>query len=115
MYKVMAYLARKPGLSREEFRTYYEYSHVPLIERLIPGMTTYQRNYLNFDEPFRRNEEHIGFDMVTEMVFEDREACSAWFAAVRQPDIFRQIMDDEAHFLDQDRVMVTAVDVESYR
>lgn len=112
MYKVMAFLARKPGISREEFRAYYEANHAPLVGRLAPRMAAYRRNYLDFDEPFKRDEDQIGFDVVTEMEFEDRAACERWFDAFRAPGVFDQVAEDEEKFLDRGRVMVCAVDVE---
>lgn len=115
MYKVMAFLARKPGISREAFRAYYESQHAPLVGRLAPAMAGYRRNFLNFDEPFKRDDDQIGFDVVTEMEFEDRAACERWFGAFRDPAIFEQVAEDERNFLDTSRVMVCAVDVEPSR
>ncbi|KRB81478.1 hypothetical protein ASE00_16015 [Sphingomonas sp. Root710] len=112
MYKVMAFLARKPGISREEFRAYYEGQHAPLVGRLAPKMSAYRRNFLNFDEPFKRDDDQIGFDVVTEMEFEDRAACERWFNAFRDPAVFEQVAEDEKKFLDPTRVMVCAVEVE---
>ncbi|ATE65852.1 EthD domain-containing protein [Rhizorhabdus dicambivorans] len=112
MYKVMAFLSRKPGISREEFRAYYEGQHAPLVGRLAPKMAVYRRNFLNFDEPFKRDDDQIGFDVVTEMEFEDRAACERWFSAFRDPAVFEQVAADEAKFLDSSRVMVCAVEVE---
>ena len=78
-------------------------------------MAAYRRNYLNFDEPFKRDEDSISFDVVTEMEFEDRDACQRWFDAFRSPEILSQILEDEKQFLDQTRVMMTAVEVETSR
>lgn len=113
MYKVVAFIKRKAGITPEEFRDYYETRHAPLIERLTPKMLAYRRNYLNFAAPFKRDEEHIGFDVVTEMEFADEAACQAWFDAFAAPAVLDQVLEDERNFLDQSRVMVCAVDLES--
>ena len=112
MYKVMAFLSRKPGTTREEFREYYEKRHAPLITRLTPKMGAYRRNYMNFNGAFKRDEHLISFDVVTEMEFEDQAACERWFGAFKDPGIFAQISADEEKFLDRDRVLVCTVDRE---
>ena len=44
--KVIAMLARKPGLSETEFVDYYENRHAPLILSIAPQIRDYRRNYL---------------------------------------------------------------------
>ena len=44
--KVIAMLARKPGLSEQEFVGYYENRHAPLILSIAPQIRDYRRNYL---------------------------------------------------------------------
>lgn len=112
MYKVMAFLTRKSGMSREAFREYYERNHAPLVEALTPKMASYSRNYVNLDEPFKRDESLIAFDVVTEMVFEDRAACESWFASFQLPEVAQQISVDEGKFLDCKRMLVCSVEHE---
>lgn len=111
MYKVLAFIRRKPGLSPDRFREYYETQHVPLIERLTPPMAAYKRNYLNLDAPYKRDENHLEFDVVTEMEFEDEAACKAWFTAFGEPAVLNEVLADEAKFVDQARLMVCPVDI----
>lgn len=112
MYKIMAFLSRKPGILAEQFRDYYERHHVALIGKLTPPMRGYRRNYLNRDEPFKRAEERIAFDVVTEMEFEDRAACERWFDAFGAPGIADRVAEDEERFLDRATLMVCPVDIE---
>jgi hypothetical protein len=112
MYKVMAFIARKDGISREDFRTYYENNHIRLIAEVAPRMVSYRRNYLNPNEPFLRNEDQIDFDVVTEMEFNDRTECERWFEAFREPTALARVIEDEGRFIDVDRVRVCPVDVE---
>jgi hypothetical protein len=76
MYKVVALLRRKADLTHSEFKDYYETRHVPLIERLTPPMLAYRRSYVDLSAPYKRDEEQIDFDVITEMEFEDEAACS---------------------------------------
>lgn len=113
MYKVMAFLARKPGISAAQFREHYERHHVALIGQVTPPMRSYRRNYLAREEPFRRADEQIGFDVVTEMEFEDRAACERWFDAFRAPGVADRVAEDEEKFLDRARLMVCPVEIET--
>ena len=113
MYKVMAFLARKPGISAAQFRDHYERHHVALIGQVTPPMQSYRRNYLSREEPFRRADEQIGFDVVTEMEFEDRAACERWFDAFRAPGVADRVAEDEEKFLDRARLMVCPVEIET--
>jgi hypothetical protein len=112
MYKVMAFISRKPGMSAEAFRDYYERVHTGVVGSVAPPMKAYRRNYVNFAEPFRRSEEQIDFDVITEMEFEDRAACESWFNAFRNADASERVSEDEAKFLDRDRVRVCVVETE---
>ena len=112
MYKVMAFLARKPGVPLKDFRDYYERHHVSLIMEVTPRMLGYRRNYLNRDDPFTRSAERIGFDVVTEMEFEDRAACERWFDAFRAPGVADRVAEDEEKFLDRATLMVCPVEIE---
>jgi hypothetical protein len=111
MYKVMAFISRKPGTTREEFRQYYEGSHAVLIGEILPPMMGYRRNYINLDEPFKRDEDQIDFDVVTEMLFATRDDCEGWFERFADPAVLARVQDDERQFLDTGRVRVAVVEV----
>lgn len=111
MYKLMAFISRKPGTSPEEFRAYYESKHTKVIAEVAPPMAAYRRNYLKFGEAFSRSEELIDFDVVVDMEFVNREDCQRWFDAFRNPDAFAKVLEDERQFLDADRVRVCVVEV----
>jgi uncharacterized protein (TIGR02118 family) len=113
MFKVMAFISRRAGTSPEAFREYYETQHVPLVVEVAPPMAAYRRNYLNPDEAFKRNEDELPFDVVTEMLFETREDCQRWFDTFFDPEVFARVQEDELQFLDPDRVRLCVVEVES--
>ena len=47
VHKVFIFLKRRPGMSTEAFRDYYENHHRPLMEPYLRGLAGYVRNYLN--------------------------------------------------------------------
>jgi hypothetical protein len=58
--------------------TINENPHVPLVLSLAPAPLIYKRNYLVRGDEFNREDDAIDFDVVTELVFSDRDACVAW-------------------------------------
>jgi EthD domain len=111
MYKLMAFIARKEGTTKEAFRDYYEEFHTLLIAEIAPPMKAYRRNYVNLSAPFMRCEDQIDFDVVTEMEFDDQDECQRWFDAFRDPDSFALVAADEQKFIDVERLRVCVVDV----
>ena len=103
MYKLMAFMSAKPGMSDADFRDYYERIHVALINRLLPPMRGYRRNFVNRSDPVDRNRDMIDFDVITELEFDDYESFAIWNDAFNDPVRLEQILDDEDKFFDQPR------------
>src|ERR1700761_6100249 len=102
MLKVFAFLARRQGMDVQAFRDHYEDRHVPLICSLAPAPLVYKRNYLKRgDELNLEGGDAIGFDVVTEQVFADREAFHAWLAELAAPENAVRVREDEDRFLDR--------------
>ncbi|WAS91296.1 EthD domain-containing protein [Nannocystis punicea] len=99
MLTIMAFLAKRPDLTTEAFIDHYENHHVPLICRLVGPPPVYRRSYLRRDHAVLPGAA-IGFDVVTEQKFADREALDAWLAAVSRPEVAAQVRADEERFLD---------------
>ena len=97
--KVFAYLSKKQGLETQAFIDYYENHHVPLVLSLAPAPPVYKRNYVVRGDALNRQEDAIGFDVVTELVFPDRAAFDDWIARLG----VEAIGADEERFLDRSR------------
>lgn len=97
MFKVFAYLTKGPGLTRDELVDYYENHHVPLVLSLAPKPQVYKRNYLVRGDAANLESPAIDFDVVTEMVWEDRSGFDNWITTLGVPEI----AEDEARFLDR--------------
>ncbi len=86
MYKMIAMLRRKPGISREEFARYWIDIHAPLVKDCLPGL---QKYVLNIATPFPDGREP-DYDGVVELGFEDQAAMTAamtsptWLSTQRQ-------------------------------
>jgi hypothetical protein len=102
LFKVIALLSIKPGLSRTELIDYYETRHAPLIWSKFPWIVEYRRNFVDLEgaiiAPAASNPD---FDVVTELWFEDRAGYDRMLAAHAIPEIGQAIADDEAHCFDR--------------
>ena len=114
MTKFIALLSRKPGMSFEDFKTYYEEKHVPLICELNPWMSDYRRNYIDLASISGGMNASIewlpDFDVITEIWFESREAFDKGRTALTAPAAALRIANDEANFLDRSRKRMFFVD-----
>jgi uncharacterized protein (TIGR02118 family) len=102
MFKVIALIAHKPGLSRAEFVDYYESNHAPLAARIFPQFIQYRRNYIQRDGAIMApGMPDPDFDSVTEIWYKDRasydEMLSSHFSAAHQ----QFVEEDERKFMDQ--------------
>ena len=106
MFKVLAFLTKKDGLSTEDFVDYYENHHVPLILDLATAPLLYKRRYRG--EALTRADPTVDFDVVTELGFADRAGYRAWMAQLA--DAGGRVAADEARFLDRSRTRAYVVE-----
>lgn len=114
MIKFVAILARREGMSHEDFRAYYEERHVPLIRELNPWMRDYRRSYVDFATVSggmtMTTDWKPDFDVITEIWFDDREAFEKGKTAMTAPEAAERIAQDEARFIDRSRKRMFFVD-----
>lgn len=110
MVKVMAFISKRAGMSREAFIDHYENRHVPLICSIAPPPPRYRRSYPVRGDAFNDESPEIDFDVVTETVFPDREAMSAWIEAIYAPGVGENVRADEERFIDHARFFVYVVE-----
>src|SRR5689334_16981870 len=93
MFKWVALIKRKRGMSRQAFIDHYENVHVPLLKSLLPPMAAYRRNYVRFDDPIvhvdgrQGDGDESSFDVITECIFANRDDAKAVMDAFQNPDI----------------------------
>jgi uncharacterized protein (TIGR02118 family) len=101
--KVIALLARRADMSREDFERYLRETHVPLLVKM-PGL---RRLVINWVRP-NPNGPPPAYDAVGEDHFDDAEALEA---ALASPE-GRAVADDVANFLDMSRFELLVTDEE---
>jgi hypothetical protein len=114
--KILCFLKRKPGLSREEFINYYEQRHAKLVARLLPFYSQYKRNYIDPSQVYATR--HLDnkasaeppFDVVTEMSFSSREMYDRMRDALADPKVGAAIAADEENAFDRSAIIIYTVD-----
>lgn len=95
-------LRKRADVSHADFVHYYETQHAPLIQRLLPGITAYRRNYPDFAGAYAfESAAPFDFDVLTELHFRDAASYDAAMQVAAREDIAAQIAEDESHFLDR--------------
>ncbi|WP_328842741.1 EthD domain-containing protein [Streptomyces sp. NBC_00258] len=103
MYKVIVFLKKRDGLSREEFVDYYENRHVPLILSMAPSPPIYRRNYL---VPEGSASDGFDFDVMVEFGFADKAAHQEWVAQMDRPENRQQNDDDSPNLFHPDSLEI---------
>ena len=101
MIKMVALIKRKPELTPEQFRDYYEAHHAPMALRLLPMLARYERNFVRRDGS-PEGDAFPEFDVVTQIWFKDQTAYDAFRARLAEPEVLAEVRADEAKFLISD-------------
>ncbi|MEO9601208.1 EthD domain-containing protein [Parasphingorhabdus sp.] len=111
MIKHFFLISKKPEISAEDFRSYYEANHVPLIKRLLPMFSHYQRHYLDRSESrVAADQADPDFDVITEIHFATQADYDGFLASVSDPEVLAEIRADEANFLISDATRSLRID-----
>ena len=103
MFTVFGYLSKRDDVSTQDFMDHYENRHVPLILSLAPAPEVYRRHYVNRGDALNLRDDALGFDVITELGFADRDAFLAWIGALSAGEAGERVAEDEARFLDRSR------------
>ena len=116
MPKLIALIKKKPSFSEEDFKSYYESKHVPLIESLFPSLIGYKRTYLletnmlNDALPLESDSDYHQFNVITELTFNDEEGLNQFFSRGADKEVVETIRKDEANFLDGKQTMMYRIE-----
>lgn len=102
MYKVVMPLRRKPGMSVDEFRNYYECHHRLIGEKYLTGYATrYMRRYI---DPMPSADGSLldpDFDVLLEIWFPDEQTFQTCAATFVTPEAEKEIREDEERLFDR--------------
>lgn len=114
-WKILLFMKRRPGMSIEAFRDYYENHHVPLCLKYSTAVTRYTRRYL---EPHRNpdtgDDSELPYDVLTELWFDNEETWRGTVAYLETSVMSDEIVNDEKNLFDRPTMrMATVVECET--
>jgi hypothetical protein len=114
-YKILLFLKRRPGMTFEEFRDYYENHHVPLCLKYASGISRYVRRFLTpHPNPETGLNDELPFDVITELWFEDETVFRGTVQFLSKGRLPDEVIEDEKRVFDRGRArMATVVEFES--
>jgi uncharacterized protein (TIGR02118 family) len=115
MFKLIIMARRKPGLSMDEFRDYYEKHHAVLVRKITPTMRAYRRNYLTPLDSALAAGDASSYDCVTEAWFDsEADFQRSMQSLMAHPEKTAALAKDEENLFDRSTIRIfTAVEVES--
>ncbi|MCB2079986.1 MAG: EthD domain-containing protein [Novosphingobium sp.] len=109
-YKILLFMKRRPGMSIEDFRDYYENRHVPLCMKYTQGISRYVRRYI---EPQRHAEsgtnEELPYDVITELWFDDEETWKGTVDYISNNVMTDEVVNDEKNLFDRPTMRMATV------
>jgi uncharacterized protein (TIGR02118 family) len=101
-YKILLFMKRRPDMSVEAFRDYYESNHAPLAEQYISGVSGYIRRYVDrLPHPETGPVDELPFDVITELWFDDERVFRATVAHMTTTIMPDDIVEDEKNLFDR--------------
>lgn len=109
-YKIMLFMKRRPGMSVEAFRDYYENSHAPLCAKTSSGVSRYIRRYIDpLSHPETGPIDELPFDVITELWFEDEAVFRATVNYITTTVMPDEIIEDEKNLFDRTSFRIATV------
>jgi hypothetical protein len=106
MFRMMVIIDKRDDLSEEEFRTYYETTHIPFIAKTAPAkVIRYRRNYVIGDHPLaqrlrsEREDPPSTISAITEIGFETEEDAAEMVEILTSSIARDAVLEDEANFI----------------
>lgn len=109
-YKILMFMKRRPGMSVEAFRDYYEHRHVPLVLKHGAGMTRYLRRFIDPQpHPETGSWHEPEFDVITELWFDDRARFEGTLRHLTTTVMADEIVRDEMELFDRSSFRIATV------
>lgn len=102
IYKILLPMRRRPGMTTEAFRDYYENHHVPLALKYSRGLLRYVRRYLDpHPHPEIGAAAEPPFDVITELWFDDEQTFRRTLAFLTTSALPEEVVADERALFDR--------------
>lgn len=115
MFKQVCLLTKKPGMSTEAFKDYYENTHALIGLSMMPLALRYVRRFVQPEiHPFSNEPMKVPFDCLMELWWNSREEFETAMAAIGEGDNFQRIYEDEENiFASHDNPVFSVEEFES--
>lgn len=114
-WKILLLMKRRPGMSVEAFRDYYENHHVPLALKYSTAVSKYVRRYLEpHPNPDSGASGELPYDVITELWFDHEDTWRATVNYLETSVMPDEIVSDELNLFDRPTMrMATVVEEET--
>jgi hypothetical protein len=109
VHKILLFMKRRPDLSVEAFRAYYENHHAPLAATYSRGISRYVRRYLDPQPHPETGAFTDGPDVITELWFDDEQVYRATLGYLTTSLMPEAIVADEANLFDRASFRIATV------
>lgn len=108
-WKILLFMKRRPGISVEAFREYYETRHAPLAEKYSSGVSRYIRRYIDPQPHPETGAWADAPDVITELWFEDEKIYRGTLAYITSSLMPEEIIEDEKNLFDRSSFRIATV------
>lgn len=122
-YRVLIFAYRKPGMTPAAFKSYYDSSHVPLVQSIAGAHfpNAHIRRYLHRTESSTSSagdypvsvligaQSDFEYDAIAELIFDDESAFQTFMGIVSQQEAAERIAKDEEMFLNRPKMKVVVL------
>ena len=109
-YKIILLMKRRPGMSVEAFRDYYETRHAPLATKYSQGISRYVRRYLDPQpHPETGPGGELAYDVLTELWFEEEAVFNGVLQYITTTVMPDEIVEDEKQLFDRASFKIATV------
>lgn len=109
-YKILLLMKRRPGMTVEAFRDYYENNHAPLCEKYTTSVKRYIRRYIDpHPHPETGPADELPYDVITELWFDDEALFKGTLAYITTSIMPDEIIADEKKLFDRSSFRIATV------
>ncbi|HEX4376583.1 MAG TPA: EthD domain-containing protein [Steroidobacteraceae bacterium] len=109
-YKILLPMKRKPGMSVQAFRDYYENHHAPFCAQFSAAVARYIRRYLEPNpHPETGPAPELPYDVITELWFDNEPAFKATLKYLTTSIMPDEVVADEKKLFDRSSFRIVTV------